>query len=127
MCCLVDPRRGHSARGVRGGCGVPADVSNIGTFDLGSPNLFGPTLVHVSVTARTVFDLSPGESATLGTPDVPVERRRRMAELGLRPGEQVRMIRRSVGGARVVQVDEIRIAVDAGTAKSWPIHETAIS
>ena len=46
-----------------------------------------------------------------------------MAELGLRPGEPVRMLRRSVGGARVVQVDEIRIAVDAGTAKSWPVHD----
>lgn len=77
----------------------------------------------VSTTARTVYDLAPGESAVLGTPDVPVDRRRRMAELGLRPGEPVRMLRRSVGGARVVQVDEIRIAVDARTAKSWPVHE----
>lgn len=78
----------------------------------------------MSTTSRTVFDLAPGESAVLGTPDVPVARRRRMAELGLRPGEPVRMLRRSVGGARVIQVDEIRIAVDASTAKSWPIHES---
>ena len=77
----------------------------------------------MSTTSRTVFDLAPGESAVLGTPDVPVERRRRMAELGLRPGEPVRMLRRAVGGARVVQIDEIRIAVDAGTARSWPIHD----
>lgn len=76
----------------------------------------------MSTTSRTVFDLAPGESAILGTPDAPVERRRRMAELGLRPGEPVRMLRRSVGGARVVQVDEIRIAVDADTAKAWPVH-----
>ncbi|MBK9740166.1 MAG: ferrous iron transport protein A [Actinobacteria bacterium] len=49
--------------------------------------------------------------------------RRRLAELGLRRGEAVRMVLHSVGGARVVSVRGSRIALDATTAALLPVQD----
>ena len=70
---------------------------------------------------RTVRDLGVGESAVLGEPTVDAPQRRRLVELGLRPGEQVTVIQRAVGGARVVSAHGSRIALDARTAGRLPI------
>jgi ferrous iron transport protein A len=61
-------------------------------------------------------DLGVGESAVLGEPQVQAAQRRRLAELGLRPGELVTVTQRAVGGARVVAVHGSRIALDGRTA-----------
>lgn len=39
-------------------------------------------------------------------------RRRRLAEIGLRPGAVVRVLHRSAGGGRVLAVGDVRVAVD---------------
>lgn len=44
-------------------------------------------------------------------------RRRRLAELGLRPGATVRVLHRSAGGGRVLAVGALRIAVDRPTLR----------
>lgn len=69
----------------------------------------------------TVHDLRSGQQAVLGEPDVDLQRRRRLAELGLRAGETVTLIQRGVGGARIVAVRESRIALDARTSALLPI------
>lgn len=42
--------------------------------------------------------------------------RRRLAEIGLRPGAQVTVLRRTGAGGRIVAVAGSRIALDKGTA-----------
>lgn len=71
----------------------------------------------------TLRDLAVGASAVLGEPGVDLVQRRRLAELGLRRGEAVRMVQHSVGGARVVSVRGSRIALDARTASRLPLEE----
>jgi len=44
--------------------------------------------------------------------------RRRLAEMGVRPGARIRILHRSAGGGRVLAVDGARIAVDAHLAAS---------
>lgn len=44
--------------------------------------------------------------------------RLRLAELGLRPGEQITVTHRTSGGGRVVSVDHCRIALDRATLRS---------
>lgn len=73
--------------------------------------------------ARTVRDLRAGESAILGEPGTDPRQRRRLIELGLRPGEQVTLLQRAVGGARVVSIHGSRIALDARTADRLPLAE----
>ncbi len=73
--------------------------------------------------ARTVLDLSVGETAVLGEPQLDPGQRMRLAEMGMRPGEQVTLAQRGVGGARVLAVHGSRIAVDARTARLLPITE----
>lgn len=70
----------------------------------------------------TVAGLAVGETATLGEPRLAPAARRRLAELGLRPGERVRLAQRSVGGVRVLEVECMRIAVDAATAACLPVE-----
>jgi Fe2+ transport system protein FeoA len=72
---------------------------------------------------RTVRDLRVGETATLGEPSTDSRQRGRLVELGLRPGEQVTLIQRAVGGARVLSVHGSRIALDARTSEQLPIAE----
>jgi ferrous iron transport protein A len=72
--------------------------------------------------AATLRDLGVGESAVLGEPRVPEAQRRRLAELGLRPGETVTITQRAVGGARVVAVHGSRIALDGRTASQLALR-----
>jgi ferrous iron transport protein A len=71
---------------------------------------------------RTLRDLAVGESAVLAEPRLPTIQRMRLAELGLRPGERVRVTQRSIAGARVIAVGGSRIALDAGTAALLPVR-----
>lgn len=48
-----------------------------------------------------------------------------MAVLGVRPGQQIAMLKRAIGGARVVGVDGGRIAIDQRTATRIRIAPTA--
>lgn len=72
--------------------------------------------------APTLQSLRVGQSATLGVPQVDAAQSRRLAELGLRAGEVVRLVQRAVGGARVVEVDGSRIALDGRTAARLPVE-----
>ena len=78
---------------------------------------------HAAHSGGTVRDLAVGDSAVLGDPLVDLMQRRRLAELGLRRGEAVRMVLHSVGGARVVSVRGSRIALDATTAALLPVQD----
>ncbi len=49
--------------------------------------------------------------------DVPAEHRLRLAELGLRPGDSVRVLGRTVGGGRIVGVGSTRLAIDRSVAE----------
>ena len=52
--------------------------------------------------------------------------RRRLAEMGVRPGARIRVMHQSAGGGRVLAVDGSRIAIDAHLAASIeaePEHE----
>ncbi len=64
----------------------------------------------------SVRDLPVGRPAALADLRVPPAQRARLAELGLRPGEQVEVVQRAVGGARILAVHGARIALDAHTA-----------
>jgi ferrous iron transport protein A len=68
--------------------------------------------------ARSLADLAVGEYGVLAEPRVSGSHRTRLAELGFRPGETVRLTQRSVGGARVIAVHGSRIAIDADTARA---------
>ena len=70
----------------------------------------------------TVRDLRVGATAILDEPAVGQAQRLRLAELGIRAGETVRMVQRSVGGARVVSVRDSRIALDGTTASQLPLR-----
>lgn len=73
--------------------------------------------------ARSVRDLAVGESAVLGDSGLAPAVRRRCVEMGLRPGEQVTVVQRAVGGARVVSVQGSRIALDGRTAGQLSLRE----
>lgn len=75
--------------------------------------------------ARTVRDLSVGERAVLDAPQLESGLRMRLAEMGLRRGEEVTVTQRGVGGARILSVRGSRIALDARTAARLPIQEQA--
>jgi Fe2+ transport system protein FeoA len=49
--------------------------------------------------------------------EVPVEHRLRLAELGLRPGDSVRVLGRTVGGGRIVGIGSTRLAIDRSVAE----------
>lgn len=49
---------------------------------------------------------------------LPSESRRRLAELGLRPGAAIRLAQRATGGGLVVDLDGSRIALDGATARA---------
>ncbi len=75
--------------------------------------------------APALADLAVGDSAQLAEPLVPPAQRMRLAELGLRPGQTVRIAQRSVAGARVIAVGGSRIALDAATVALLPIRATS--
>lgn len=72
-------------------------------------------------TPSSVRELQVGQSAVLGEPTVPSALRARLAELGLRAGQEVLLLQRAVGGARVVAVAGSRIALDGPTAGGLPV------
>ncbi|MEZ5185677.1 MAG: FeoA family protein [Candidatus Nanopelagicales bacterium] len=49
-----------------------------------------------------------------GTPAI----RRRLAEMGVRPGSHIRVLYRTTGGGRVVAVGGARVALDSGLASA---------
>ncbi len=51
----------------------------------------------------------------------PSQERLRLAELGVRPGEQVLVLQRTSGGGRILALGDCRIAVDRPTARSIAI------
>lgn len=75
----------------------------------------------VSDPERSVRDLEVGECAVLAESRLEGDLRRRLAELGLRGGETVRLVQRAVGGARVVDIQGSRIALDSRTAARLPV------
>lgn len=77
--------------------------------ELGLPNLAATVgIVNLGDAARgqvvTVDQVSLGEALA-----------RRLAELGVRRGQQVSVSHRTAGGGRVVKVEDTRIALDART------------
>ena len=66
-------------------------------------------LLHAGVV--TLATAPCGVPLLLGSADLPVPRRLRLAELGLRPGVTVTVLRRTAGGGRIVGVGDARVAV----------------
>lgn len=56
----------------------------------------------------------------LGSAALPASRRLRLAELGLRPGVTVTVLRRTVGGGRILGIGDARIALGRGVLSSLP-------
>jgi ferrous iron transport protein A len=52
-----------------------------------------------------------GVPLVIGAAALPSPRRLRLAELGLRPGATVTLLRRTAGGGRIVGVGDARVAV----------------
>ena len=77
----------------------------------------------MSQATRTVRDLRTGESAVLAQPELGDDLRMRLAEMGVRRGEQITVTQRGVGGARVISVRGSRIAVDSHTAARLPLAD----
>lgn len=71
----------------------------------------------------TVADLRAGERVVLEAVAADPEQRRRLAELGLRPGSVVALVQRAAGGACIVGVDGARIALDRRTAHLLTVGE----
>lgn len=65
---------------------------------------------------RTVSDAPLGSAFTVDTVATDERALRRLAELGVRPGSRVTVLRRTAGGGRIVGVAGARVALDAGTA-----------
>ncbi len=49
-------------------------------------------------------------------------RARRLAELGLRRGAEIEVLRRTSGGGRLLGIGTARLAIDRGTAVSVLVH-----
>lgn len=67
-----------------------------------------PVGVRLTLAAPEPLE-TPGASTGLG--------HRRLAQLGLRPGAEVRVVMRTSGGGRVVAVAGSRVALDHATAQ----------
>lgn len=55
--------------------------------------------------------------------DVDPRARRRLAELGIRPGSRVGIVRRTTGGAVIVEAEGSRIALDHRTAAAVQVEQ----
>jgi ferrous iron transport protein A len=66
-----------------------------------------------------------GHPLLLGEPRLPAARRLRLAELGLRPGATVTVLRRTAGGGRIVGVGDARVAL--GRSVLANLHATLTS
>ncbi|MDQ1288167.1 MAG: ferrous iron transport protein [Actinomycetota bacterium] len=56
----------------------------------------------------------------LGRAALPAPRRLRLAELGLRPGATVTVLRRTAGGGRIVGIGDARVAIGQGVLTAVP-------
>ena len=64
-----------------------------------------------------------GTPVALSGVDFPLPERRRLAELGLRPGAVVTVMGRTAGGGRVLGVGTARVALDRRTLGRLAGHE----
>ena len=62
-----------------------------------------------------------GVPLQLGVAALPAPRRLRLAELGLRPGATVTLLRRTAGGGRIVGVGDARVAVGRTVLGQVPV------
>lgn len=68
----------------------------------------------------TLDEAPVGGRVRLLAADLPGPRARRLAELGLRPGSTVTVLRRTTGGGRIVAVGDARVAMSRQTARRLP-------
>jgi ferrous iron transport protein A len=71
--------------------------------------------VGVIAEGSSLADLDVGARATVTSLDLGPMLRRRLAELGVRPGAEITVLHRTSGGGRVVAVQDGRIALDRAT------------
>lgn len=69
----------------------------------------------------TLGQMCAGQSGVLGHPQLDEVPATRLAELGVRQGQRIRLLQRSVGGTVVIDVLDARIALDRATAGCIPI------
>ena len=62
-----------------------------------------------------------GVPLILGEASLPAPRRLRLAELGLRPGVTVTVLRRIVGGGRILGIGDARVALGRGVLTSMTV------
>lgn len=73
---------------------------------------------------RTVTDAPLGAALTVIAVAADARALRRLAELGVRPGVKVSVLRRTAGGGRIVSVAGSRVALDATTARAIQLTGT---
>jgi ferrous iron transport protein A len=73
----------------------------------------------------TLDGVAPGTGAVVTAVTLPVVRERRLAELGLRRGQPVRVLHRTTGGGRLLAVGDARIAVDSRTLRAIEVRGDA--
>jgi Fe2+ transport system protein FeoA len=71
----------------------------------------------------TLDGVPSGRTVLLGPPEVPPARARRLAELGLRAGQRVRVLHHTAGGGRLLGIGADRIAVDKDTLRALPVAD----
>lgn len=74
---------------------------------------------------QTLRDLAPGATGAVTAVTVPDPYRRRLAELGVRPGACVTLLRRTAGRGVVVGVAGARLALDRATAAAVRVTPAA--
>lgn len=75
------------------------------------------------MTAATLASLRTGRATVIDV-DLPDDQRRRLAELGLRPGIEVGIAQRATGRGVIVDLAGSRIALDRRTAAAVTIDPT---
>ncbi|MBN2176665.1 MAG: ferrous iron transport protein A [Demequinaceae bacterium] len=70
-----------------------------------------------------LIDLTPGVDARVTGVRASGGDSLRLTEIGLRPGEKVRVVQRAGLGGRLIALGCGRIAVDAGTARRIEVEE----
>ncbi|WP_162872824.1 FeoA family protein [Austwickia chelonae] len=70
-----------------------------------------------SKTLLSLAEMPLGVSHTLESVAAIDGARRRLSELGLRPGARLTVLRRTAGGGRIISVAGSRIALDAQTTR----------
>lgn len=71
--------------------------------------------------AGTLAGQPAGRRVVMGTPLLDAATTRRLAELGLRAGAEVRLLQRTVGRGGIVAVGDTRIALDRATLERLPV------